>query len=161
MRLCTARAHPAQLWGMLQFVSPTSSRQQQCKNIEFPGRYLAEQSFLAQRSFAAVHNNSFATSTAQLKEACVAPGCDSSAFAVLAEHPEVFEVGVNVTVDAHELTRECSSRPCFTVSVGVSVPGSSGYGYTVRVTNNHLVEVQHETKPGEQTPCLDDNLSMR
>eukprot|EP00658_Telonema_sp_P-2_P047685 TRINITY_DN36288_c0_g1_i2.p1 TRINITY_DN36288_c0_g1~~TRINITY_DN36288_c0_g1_i2.p1 ORF type:complete len:299 (-),score=39.37 TRINITY_DN36288_c0_g1_i2:174-1070(-) len=51
-----AYMHRPQLWGMLQFVDPTtSSRGALCRNIEFPGRHVAESLFLAERSYAAEH----------------------------------------------------------------------------------------------------------
>ena len=197
-----AYMHRPHLWGMLQFVdggggsgggggrggsgggdgsggsggSGGSSRQHKCRNIEHPGRHLAAQLHLAQRSYAAAHNGSFATDPAALLAVCAADaaakgalGCDAAALSLATARPDVFTLGpVVVTENATALTRACTARPCYSATVGVAVPASSGRGaaaddvgdgaqhsYAVTINENHFVRVTHDAvKPGALVPCL-------
>ena len=152
--------HRPHLWGLLQFVDKGSSRQELCKSIEHPGRHLAAQAHLAQRAYMSKWGT-YATSTAQLLRACAMPVCDAAALRLVETRNDVFSLRTTVQQNATVLSRACTSRPCYNVSVTVSVPEGHGIHaaaavptYTVSINENHLLSVHHHGNGLAQVQCL-------
>ena len=123
-----------------------------CRNIEHPGRHVAKSLHLAQAAYAAAHGGAFSDSVAPLINNAtycqLAPSksdtCDLDALRLAAQLPNVFELRIaNLTQNATVLTRECPTRPCYTATVRVTVPGSDGYIYVTSVNSNRDIRVQH------------------
>merc|ERR1711871_1425901 len=102
-----------------------SSRQTLCKSIEHPGRYLAAQAHLAQRAHMAKWAT-YATTAAQLLRACTKPDCDVDALRLVETRDDVFSLQTTVQQNATVLSRMCTARPCYNVSITVSVPQADG-----------------------------------
>ena len=142
-----AYMHRPHLWGLLQFVDKDSSRQTLCKSIEHPGRYLAAQAHLAQRAYMA-KSATYATTPAQLLRACTKPDCDVDALRLVQTRDDVFSLRITVQQNATVLSRMCTARPCYNVSITVSVPQADGSNasigrrtYTASINENRLMRV--------------------
>ena len=149
---------------MLQFAPPEGAPL--CRNIEFPGRHLAMSLHIAQRAYASQHNGSFATglATLLLDDYCnlqltTSDTCDIAALKYAAAHPGIFAVTMDVVEKAPALTRECTARPCFTATVGVTIPKGGGK-YTAKVNEDRWLRVEHhaadvaEGGQAVESPCL-------
>jgi hypothetical protein len=139
-----AYMHRPQEWAILQFQDDGES-EQPCRNIEFYGRHAVKMIYTAQSSFKSIHET-FANNTKVLmNEAyCKLPACNLSDFLLVANRQDIF-TGTSIAVinNASALSRQCTSRPCYTASVEVTVPRSDGYKYRVTINENMLIQVHH------------------
>ena len=147
--------HRPQSWAVLQFAGAKSHTSQKCRNIEFPGRHIAKQVNAAQTEYLKLKG----TYTAQARQlldpkVCWPPSCQLGDLAYALSQPEIFTVNIRVEENAKVLSPACSARPCYQAGVHVAVPRTKGYGYTVNITNNRLVTVEHHDVDGQKAPCL-------
>eukprot|EP00041_Stephanoeca_diplocostata_P040362 m.1639248 g.1639248 ORF g.1639248 m.1639248 type:complete len:510 (-) comp34160_c0_seq1:168-1697(-) len=161
-----AYMHRPLQWGLLQFDTPPtdampSTSTPTCKNIEWPGRHLVHQIFLAQRQYLlATGNTTYATELSSLSDAKYCNGgCDADALHTALITPAVFAVDITVTANATKLSRKCTARPCYSAAVTVSAPtlgGTPPYVYTVAINENMRVETTH-AHPTATAPCLGEH----
>ena len=147
--------HRPQSWAVLQFVGAKSETTKLCRNIEFPGRHIAKQVNAAQAEFLEL-NGTYATHARQLlnPNICSPPTCLIGDLAYALSEPEIFSVNIRVEENAKVLSPACTTRPCYRASVHVAVPRTEGYEYTVNITNNRLITVEHQDVDGQKAPCL-------
>ena len=139
----------------------------ECGDIEFPGRHIASQLFLAQRQFFAQTNGSFAKTAQELLPYCTEPVCAKADLALALRLTDIFAVDITVVANNTKPTFQCTQRPCFTARINVTVPAggegsgnanrwqlpSKSYGYGVSINENRFVKVRHPDSE-QLAPCL-------
>ena len=146
--------HRPLYWAVLQFASDASSSASAvCKLVEWPGRYLARQVYVAQQAYSKAHA-AFASDIQALLPACVAPGCDPHALRHALSNASPFEIDIAVTANASVLSALCPTRPCYLASVRVAAPLPTGvYRYNTSINSNSRLVTSHSLPPGKR-PCL-------
>jgi hypothetical protein len=145
-----AYMHRPLFWATLQFAPSGGAKA--CRQIEWPGRYLARLLFAAQ----AAHLQQSSTYSES-----AAAGCDADSLRLAVGQPKVFDFRIHVDANASALSRACVARPCFVATVRVAAPLASAaatsqrrtYRYNTSVDTNSRVTTEHSLPRGKR-PCL-------
>lgn len=145
--------HRPMYWAILEFSGPEDIRM--CRQVEWPGRYLARMVFTSQRSFLK-EKGTYAEHIGQLIPKCdETPGCDQNDLAYAVERRDVFSFKIDVQRNASLLSAQCTARPCFTAIIVAHIPlhNKEPYVYKTSIDTNSKLETAHSLPRG-QRPCL-------
>jgi hypothetical protein len=176
-----AYMHRPLWWASLELGEASSSRE--CRPIEWPGRYLARSVFVSQARLKQ-STGKYSTSHDDLVSACSAlgePACRAADLRrALQDLTDIFTLNVTVQANASVLTKDCTSRPCYTATWHVRAPvgleggadpsrghggeggrratteadqRSSRYNYSVAIDSNGRLDTLHSRAGGDR-PCL-------
>ena len=147
-----AYMHRPQEWAIVEFVDNGmfQEKTKPCKNIEFVGRHAVKVIHSAQKEFFALKASFADTLTELLSEKyCSLPSCNLDDLKLLEARDDVFvNTSFNVTANATHLTKQCTSRPCYTATVDVQIARDGQeemYSYSTSVNENLLVKVDHSS----------------
>ena len=133
--------HRPMEWAMLEF----SDDDQDCRNIEFVGRHAVKLIYLAEVEYKRANGIYSSELNALIDPRYCLEVQDCEDLQTILDREDVFtDVKITVINDIPVLNQYCTSRPCFTVRLQVSVPVSSKrHVYITRINENMKIAVEH------------------